>query len=1655
MTSTWERWLPSSVSKWVISMYIVWIVSSIKFRRHPMFQWSGYSNVVASQVVIISMLMLLGKEAYQGSNEQQAEGLREQEGEQTATLTEGVLVKSKEGVRADCQQMVDLSEEQLRGIYLHLRHGLSGTHKFNILKYLLRIPRKRRPCLTPSQLLTKAIPWLLQPSRVQSMTRVCGGLVNGIMEPELAESLYGEVIRTAQSLKYHRTNSQTGTRDMQEWHLLGISRVTCWKNLGRRTRRMGKGYSSDSIGDGPKTRKRTKPSHRDEVNLQFAPDVGMYVYVDLETFDSVGYYAFPSLSEPRRNYCVLARYQRINREADIITTALVYFFVPELHDWTMDLKWIQCHGWRVDKPVDRVLVRRRHLEGPREIEQLPPLILPRSVEPGREDSTYPHLDQILPPGLRRQPLQCTANLGIGVLNINGYADLKLPYLGWFTNRLRIGVLGIVDSRIKRAQYPHIRRKWEDLHPGGDVQFFPGAPNVGGAALFFDSEWAPRIYSTWSDPSNLGIVNEVVLHSAEGPLRIELVYWPYHHQVTDDSNSLERHVERWLHIQHPGKTVDDYIKEILLARRRKNSNHFFVCGDFNMNDMSDRFKWIRDLGMNDAHLQVTEPFFTRYSGDTPTGRIDYIFSTLEAVGVGWTEEDNLSTLSDHRPIWARYVVPGHRVIRTLLNKRALRYTPASFKDKEKTMKATLRIQAAAKKIRNGSSSDTIQHLTQIITDVFRKEKPVKPHQYWSPRMVAGSYWIAMVTRMISSSQGQKKGILRYYSTGASRIGQDGVSEWLELQQAHPHILQYTTPQLKKAKGETQKMLHGHNRAQERLQILEATKRREGDVKRIFQSLGKPRPQVNLSRLIKEAEIITSPEAIHNEITQIFTTWLADPRQGPIHKDVWSSLAEGSDLDMNREMDRIFGRLQLPQQYVTLLHRVLRSTDGVRQAVEQDLQPVLQGPTWSQFKAELDGASNTSAGGPSGLTYGMLRHSPPEVIQLIYQKLTEAWSSNETFPWMKRKILCPIPKPGLEEDPSAYRPIMLLEVIRKLWVGSMVKVIRTTWDKHKILCDSQYGFRAGRSTLAPLIQIINAFEGSMEEESPLYLSSWDISHAFDSPPRWIIELALRRLGVPRELAMYLAYLDDGDEIMVSTPWSKAHLDAATFTSEHGSGQGDKGSPTFWNGVFDILLTALATEDSGFNTKGDRGELVDLYDTGYADDCISGSSTLEGLQRKADIFSAIALSLGLDVAIKKFRTFAINHPGGRSPPPLTIHVREWTPIQVPFSNGAFIKYLGSKQSFDNSSKEEVKTLQTYLVETAERLNSKSGSSGIHETYIKGAPMMKIMYAGAFSSMSLTEARKLDRPLGQHMKDIAHLAKSFPDVLLYSPTALGGLGAPRMSDAIFEGHLRTVIKAQRSDVRTQNSMRAILARQERKSAILKQDTSALTSQGTRGYLSGLLEYLEQGNLFLGRHNMDPLSFFEQPWKVVSTWAPEELQLRTVGDIYQWEGGQFIPITRITDKGGRIPESHIPSLPVPPPTGMPVTVDQFWAAPDLSSILQIRGLTPQVITGWLWRPVHSTQRFRNGQSLNLSRGPSIKMTIQQFNSLTHKCLTGVTAGSTALRHHGFVPRTLPVGGNPPPGGASMGSQMMLLYVWMGRTRMRMWVHLDSSDADIQEPQWP
>ena len=139
------------------------------------------------------------------------------------------------------------------------------------------------------------------------------------------------------------------------------------------------------------------------------------------------------------------------------------------------------------------------------------------------------------------------------------------------------------------------------------------------------------------------------------------------------------------------------------------------------------------------------------------------------------------------------------------------------------------------------------------------------------------------------------------------------------------------------------------------------------------------------------------------------------------------------------------------------------------------------------------------GPDEVSGNILKMCKEELIDPIYDIINCSLESGKVPREWKRAEIVPIYKSGRKEEPLNYRPVSLTSVICKI----CERIIKKHWtdflEEHKIIGDSQFGFRKQRSCVTNLLSFYSRVVDVIQEREGwmdcIYL---DLKKAFDKVP-----------------------------------------------------------------------------------------------------------------------------------------------------------------------------------------------------------------------------------------------------------------------------------------------------------------------------------------------------------------------------------------------------------------------------------------------------------------------------------------------------------------------------------------------------------------------------
>lgn len=241
---------------------------------------------------------------------------------------------------------------------------------------------------------------------------------------------------------------------------------------------------------------------------------------------------------------------------------------------------------------------------------------------------------------------------------------------------------------------------------------------------------------------------------------------------------------------------------------------------------------------------------------------------------------------------------------------------------------------------------------------------------------------------------------------------------------------------------------------------------------------------------------------------------------------------------------------------------------------------------ELKSAIASMRCRKAPGPDGIPAEVLKvvasGSPQLLLNMYNRCLLEG-----VFPsrWKTQRLVLISKGKGDPASPSAYRPLCMLDTAGKLLERLLKPRLTQAVEAGGGLSDHQFGFRAGRSTIGAVREVVRAFEtaqqGDHRYRKLVMLVTLDVRNAFNSA-RWadmLDALQATFLIPPYLLRMLQSYLRDR-ELVFET------LDGPRYREvTAGAAQGSILGPDLWNIMYDGILRMEMPHDT--------------FLVGYADD------------------------------------------------------------------------------------------------------------------------------------------------------------------------------------------------------------------------------------------------------------------------------------------------------------------------------------------------------------------------------------------------------------------------------------------------------------------------
>src|SRR5882672_11288810 len=156
------------------------------------------------------------------------------------------------------------------------------------------------------------------------------------------------------------------------------------------------------------------------------------------------------------------------------------------------------------------------------------------------------------------------------------------------------------------------------------------------------------------------------------------------------------------------------------------------------------------------------------------------------------------------------------------------------------------------------------------------------------------------------------------------------------------------------------------------------------------------------------------------------------------------------------------------------------------------------------------------GYSNVSYEILKHLGPVALDKITSLFNYLLEQNKIPPSWKLGIIIPIPKkPEVHGKIELYRLITLLESIRKIFTRIITKRLYKIIIENNLLKGINVGFMPNKRATNVGFIIQRVTELARINNENLELLALDIAKAYDSISLNLLEISLKRIGIPEKL------------------------------------------------------------------------------------------------------------------------------------------------------------------------------------------------------------------------------------------------------------------------------------------------------------------------------------------------------------------------------------------------------------------------------------------------------------------------------------------------------------------------------------------------------------
>lgn len=174
------------------------------------------------------------------------------------------------------------------------------------------------------------------------------------------------------------------------------------------------------------------------------------------------------------------------------------------------------------------------------------------------------------------------------------------------------------------------------------------------------------------------------------------------------------------------------------------------------------------------------------------------------------------------------------------------------------------------------------------------------------------------------------------------------------------------------------------------------------------------------------------------------------------------------------------------------------------------------TLSELQITLNTPRKDTAPGIDGRPYSFYAHLPPQLKNDLLIHFNDVFSKGNVPKEWNQVIIQPILKPGKPANlPTSYRPISLLNCVRKIFMRVLQRRLDQFVEKERILSPHQFAFRRGRGTHDALAFLHSQLLHNAATNGYGVACGIDVQGAYDHVSIDILVQGLAGIGIPPKM------------------------------------------------------------------------------------------------------------------------------------------------------------------------------------------------------------------------------------------------------------------------------------------------------------------------------------------------------------------------------------------------------------------------------------------------------------------------------------------------------------------------------------------------------------